>query len=80
MNEKERIKTIESVVKIVDKLTPYMPPALEGVKFICLQENTLYMSTIQNDDLYQSRLEMVLKEEFNFIEKVKFVQGRNKDE
>jgi hypothetical protein len=80
METKEKLDLIQDIVKTVDKLTPYMPPALSGTSYLFLHDDVLYMSTMTENTIYQDRLAQLLKEEFDFITEVHFLKKEKKNE
>jgi hypothetical protein len=64
----------------MEQLSPYMPPALIGTRYVWFQDGTLYVSITRNQEhVYQERLENLLKEEFDFIKEIKFILENNNE-
>lgn len=80
LEEKEKLEKIQNIIEVIDKITPYMPPVLKDTQFLWLQEDTLYMSCLNEESVFQERLGNVLKEELDFIKDVKFLNRRKSNE
>jgi hypothetical protein len=79
MSSKSKIEKINSIIKTMNQLSPYMPPVMAGTEYLLLKGAVLYMSTPNRNELYEERLSSLLKEELSFIKEVKFIVQENKD-
>jgi hypothetical protein len=71
---KKEIKKIEEIIKTVERLSPYMPPSLQGTEYLFLHQDILYLASNSENVIYQERLGKILQEEFDFIQKVEFIK------
>jgi hypothetical protein len=71
---KKAIKQIEAIIQTVGRLSPYMPPSLQGTEYLFLHEEVLYLASNSDNIVYQERLGKILQEEFDFIKKVEFIK------
>lgn len=76
MNEVKPDNQKKMIVKTIEKITPYMPPVLEHTEYIWFDGTTLYMLTDSMDTVYHDRLSTILKEEFSFVQDIKFILRR----
>ncbi len=74
MSINKRTKQAKKIVGIIEKLSPYMPPELKETHFVWFDGKVLYMTIINEKNVYQERLGNILKEELDFIEEIKFIQ------
>lgn len=59
--------------ELMEKLSPYMPPILQGTRFIWFNGETLFLKSDSNDEIFHNRLKLILKEEFDFIKNIEIV-------